>query len=225
MLTHDIRNPLGVILGYTEMLREKAIEQQARWEEDILSRVETSALTIHSLVTNYLDLSKIEAGQLTLAKQSVAINDVLSRVGRQYERESRRRHLTMELQLQEELPLIEGDPAALERVFANLVHNGLKFTPQQGRVTITSAQRNGEVMTTISDTGSGMVAAEIPGLFEKYRQAKHAKQVQGTGLGLFIVKTLVEAHDGRIEVQSTPGVGTCISVFLPVTASAARQAG
>jgi PAS domain S-box-containing protein len=223
MLTHDIRNPLSVILGYTEMLRETARERQTHGEEDILSRIEISALTVHSLVTNYLDLSKIEAGQLSLAKQPVAINDVLSRVGRQYERESRRQRLTLELRLQEKLPFIEGDPAALERVFANLVHNGIKFTPQQGRVTITSARQNGEVMAAVSDTGPGIAAAEIPELFEKYRQAKHAKQAQGTGLGLFIVRTLVEAHGGRIEVGGTPEGGTCFSVFLPVTPTVGRR--
>ncbi|HKA53273.1 MAG TPA: PAS domain-containing sensor histidine kinase [Candidatus Binatia bacterium] len=225
MLTHDIRNPLGVILGYTEMLREKAREQDAHWEADVLSRIESSALTVHSLVTNYLDLSKIEAGQLTLTKQAVVINDVLSRVGRQYESESRRQRLTLELHLQQGLPPITGDPGALERVFANLLHNGLKFTPQQGRVTVTSARQNGEVVAAIRDTGSGMAAAEIPTLFEKYRQAEHPKRSQGTGLGLFIVKMLVEAHGGRIEVESTPGVGTCFSVFFPMTTPGGPQGG
>ncbi len=225
MLTHDIRNPLSVILGYTEVLRERAREQGDHWGEDLLGRIESSALTVHSLVTNYLDLSKIEAGQLHLAKRSLAINDILSRVGRQYESESRRRRLTLEIHLQEELPFIEGDPAALERVFANLLHNGLKFTPEQGRVTITSAQRDGEVIATVSDTGPGIATAEIPMLFEKYWQAEDTKQQQGTGLGLYIVKTLVEAHGGRIEVESTPGVRTCFSVFLPVTAPAEQREG
>ena len=218
MLTHDIRNPLAVILGYTEMLRERAREQGADWEENLLNRIESSALTVHSLVTNYLDLSKIEAGQLSLAKRSLVINDILRRVGRQYESESRRRHLTLQVHLQEGLPFVEGDPVALERVFANLLHNGLKFTPEQGRVTVTSAQRDREVMAAISDTGPGMAAAEIPLLFEKYWRAEHSKLQEGAGLGLFIVKALVEAHSGRVEVESTPGVGTCFSVFLPATA-------
>jgi signal transduction histidine kinase len=160
-----------------------------------------------------------------LAKRSLAINDILSRVGRQYESESRRRRLTLEIHLQEELPFIEGDPAALERVFANLLHNGLKFTPEQGRVAIASAQRDGEVIATVSDTGPGIATAEIPMLFEKYWQAEDTKQQQGTGLGLYIVKTLVEAHGGRIEVESTPGVRTCFSVFLPVTAPAEQREG
>src|SRR5262249_53144342 len=120
--------------------------------------------------------------------------------------------------LQEGLPFVEGDPVALERVFANLLHNGLKFTPEQGRVTVISAQRDREVMAAISDTGPGMAAAEIPLLFEKYWRAEHSKLQEGAGLGLFIVKALVEAHSGRVEVESTPGVGTCFSVFLPATA-------
>jgi PAS domain S-box-containing protein len=219
MLNHDIRNPLAVVLGYTEMLRDKARERGAKWDEDILARIESSALTVHSLVTNYLELSKIEAGQLTLVKESLAINDILRRVGKHYESEVRRRHLTLQVRLQEGLPYIEGDPVALERVFANLVHNALKFTPAAGRVTIHTAQHNGEVVVSVTDTGPGIASQEIPTLFERYRQSAATKNREGAGLGLFIVKSLVDAHRGRVEVESTPGVGTRISVCLPISSA------
>src|SRR5262249_17894640 len=123
MLTHDMRNPLTVILGYTEMLRESARERAAKRDENLLDRIEASTLTGHWLVTNYLELSKIEAGQLLLVQDPLAINDILQRVGRQYESEARRRQLTLQLRLQDSLPNITGDPVALERVFANLLHN------------------------------------------------------------------------------------------------------
>ncbi|MBI3796918.1 MAG: PAS domain S-box protein, partial [Deltaproteobacteria bacterium] len=87
MLTHDIRNPLGVILGYTEMLRDSARERAAKRDDGLRDRIEVSAFTVHSLVTNYLERSRIEAGQLTLVQESLAINDILSRVGKQYESE------------------------------------------------------------------------------------------------------------------------------------------
>lgn len=224
MLTHDIRNPLGVILGYADLLIEMAQQRGATEEEEILSKLQTNALTVHSLVTNYLDLSRIEAGHLDLAKKPMALNDVLRQVKRQYEAEARRRHLNLEMSLQEELPSIEGNPLALERVFTNLLQNALKFTPALGRVTLSSAQRHEEVVAAVTDTGPGIASEEIPSLFEKYKRTQSSQYQEGTGLGLFIAKALVEAHGGRIEVASTPGQGARFAVILPIVSLCAQAA-
>jgi PAS domain S-box-containing protein len=219
MLTHDIRNPLEVILGYGEMLLDEARERNAPREMDMLLRLMGSALTVRSLVTNYLDFSKIEAGHLSLSTKPLALNNILRQVGEQYENEARRCRIDLRFQLQEELPAVWGDALALERVFANLLHNALKFTPDTGQITIRSAQHNGEVVATITDTGPGVTPEEMPVLFEKYRQAGTSRHREGAGLGLFIVKSLVDAHGGRVEVESTLDVGSCFSVFLPVAAT------
>ena len=105
---------------------------------------------------------------------------------------------------------------ALERIFANLLYNAIKFTPKQGCITLSSASRAGEVTVSVADTGPGIPAAEVPSLFEKYRRAGGVRQKEGAGLGLFIVKTFVERHGGRVEVDSTPPNGTCFRVVLPV---------
>jgi PAS domain S-box-containing protein len=217
MLTHDMKNPLGVILGCTDILLEQAQERGSAEDQTILGQLHSNAMTVHSLVTNYLDLSKIEVGCLTLAKKPVALNRILQKVVQQYEIVARSRHLTLTCCLQEGLPFFEGDPLALERIFANLLHNALKFTPRMGWVTISSAQRHDEVVATIADTGPGLAPEEIASLFEKYQRAETARSHEGTGLGLYIVKELVDSHGGRIEVESTPSSGTCFSVFLPVT--------
>jgi signal transduction histidine kinase len=223
MLSHDIRNPLGVILGYVDLLLE-TVQEDAHEERGMLERLKRSALIVHSLVINYLTCSQLEAGQITLAKRPTPINQVLRLVGQQHEAEARRRHLTLEVYGGEQLPPVEADPLALERVFANLLHNALKFTPELGRVTVRAERQDAVVVVTIADTGPGIAPEELPLLFEKYRRSATATHRDGVGLGLFIVKELVEAHDGRIEVASALGAGTAFSVFLPVASTACATA-
>lgn len=215
MLTHDIKNPLSVLMGYADYLLDQATERDAAKRDEVVPWMKSSAFTILSLVNNYLDFARIEDHQLTLAREPVSLNDILSRLERQYQGEAQHRQVTLELQMQS-VSWIEGDPLALDRVFTNLVYNALKFTPKHGRVTISSTSHNNEVIVSITDTGPGIAPEEIPFLFDKYRQATSARRKEGTGLGLFIVKTFVERHGGHVEVESTPGSGTCFRVILPV---------
>ncbi len=215
MLTHDIKNPVHVILGYAELLLEDINDTEQR---TLLQRLRSNALTLHSLVTNYLDLSKIESGHLTLAREPLAINSLLRQVVQQYEGEAIRQDITLSLQLQDDLPPLDADPLALERVFANLLNNALKFTPQQGQVTVRSSLRANAIVATIEDSGPGLPQEEIDALFEKYHQGMQARVSEGAGLGLFIVKAFVEAHGGHIEVASAPGRGSRFSVVVPVSA-------
>jgi signal transduction histidine kinase len=218
MLTHDIRNPLGVILGYTDMLQEEFVEGNAAEVcAEILPRLRSNALTVFSLVDNYLDVSCLEDRPFHLTKEPVDLNSLLYRVGQHYEIEAKRRCITLKLALHPSLPVVQGNMVALERVLSNLVHNALKFTSEEGRVTLSSSYNAHEVIATVTDTGPGIAPEDIPLLFEKYRRIEHPEAQEGNGLGLFIVKALVEAHGGRIEVQSAPGQGSCFSVFLPLS--------
>ena len=205
-----------MLIGYADYLQQEAKQHGVVKSVEALPWIKSSGLTILSLVNNYLDLSRIEEQPLTLERELVGINDLLQRIGQQYEGEALHRKITFVLSLQSKLPWIEGDAVAIDRILSNLVYNALKFTPPEGKVTVSSALRGSEVMVTVDDTGPGIAAEEIPLLFEKYRRAVGSRRKEGLGLGLFIVKTLVERHGGRIEVESVVGSGTQFRVVLPL---------
>jgi signal transduction histidine kinase len=215
MLTHDIKNPLSVILGYTEMLNEQVKAGDLTKAADVFAMMKSNVLTVHSLVTNYLYLSTREAGHLHLVRKPLAINDILQRVGQRYAAEAQRRSHCLEVQLAYGLPLIDGNPEALERVFANLLDNAMKFMTAPGTVILRSEYGEGGVVATVTDTGPGIAQEELPQVFEKYRRAPEDEFRTGSGLGLFIVQELVKEHGGGVEVASTLGEGTCFSVRLP----------
>jgi PAS domain S-box-containing protein len=216
MLTHDIKKPLGSILACTEMVLEGVKAHGLTDEEELLERLRSSVTTIDSLVTNYLEFSRIEAGSLALMKMPMEVDRVLQRVRQQYETEARRRHIRLEVAPAPETLEIDADLLALERVFANLVHNALKFTPASGSIDINATRQNDMAVIAVQDTGPGITPEDRPFLFEKYRRFSVQRQREGTGLGLAIVKALVEAHQGRVEVESTPGQGACFRIYLPL---------
>jgi signal transduction histidine kinase len=150
---------------------------------------------------------------------------LLERICQQYEPEKRRQQILFRCRLAKNLPPIQGDAIALERVFTNLLTNALKFTPPKGQITLSSLQQEAMVVVTVADTGPGMSPEEISTLFQKYHRSAHSKAYEGVGLGLFITKTLIDAHGGRVEVESMPGRGTRFLVYLPITGERREKRG
>jgi len=221
-LTHDLKNPLSVIVGYAALLREQVKEHASGLTENMLDSIEGSALTVQSMVTNYLESVRIEEGRLTLTKGPVAINDLLRQVIEKYEPVVAEKSLQMTLVLQDELPQVDGDAFALNLVITNLLQNAFGFLPEGGQVTVTSAAQAGFVVIAVTDSGPDIAPDRLPFVFDRYQRGKGERERAGTRLGLFMVKTLVEAHGGRVEVTSSPGAGTCFSVFLPATSGGGR---
>ncbi len=223
MLAHDIKNPLGVVLGYADILLENATEQGSMDDAKMLQRLRMYAEIIHSLISNYLDFSRVEAGTSILTRQSLSLNELVERIYASHRSEAQMQRIALTLALPKQDLVIEGDQHSLTRVFSNLLHNALKFTPELGKVALSVQQTDREAVIAIIDSGPGLAPEEIPMIFQKYtRSATHRQR--GMGLGLYIVKTFVEAHGGRVDVKSTLGHGARFSVHLPLASAPVAEA-
>lgn len=213
MITHDMKNPVSVIVGYTEiLLNDICPTNECR---DMLVGIDASARGLLHLIMNFLDLSRIEAGALRLNRKPTCVNDVLHGVIEYETPLARAKRIELREELQE-LPEVHGDRVQLDRVFTNLVGNAIKYTPAGGNVAIRSRTENGSVLVQVSDDGPGIAPDQIPNLFRRYQRLSQTAQIEGTGLGLFIVKSIVDGHGGRISVESVPGAGATFTVSLPI---------
>jgi len=214
-VSHDLRSPLTAILGYVELVDQAGhlTDQQ----KEFIHRVRLSVKQISRLVADLLDLGRIEAG-LDTRKEDTPIS-VLARYALQgLASTAKAKQITLQVDLQEKLPLVHGDPIRLRQVIANLLENGLKYTPPGGRVVLDAREEDEQIIICISDTGPGIPPADQPYLFDKFFRASNVpEEARGTGLGLSIVKSIVEQHDGRIWVESELGKGATFTVVLPVS--------
>jgi len=216
-LAHDIKNPLGVIMNYAEILKDQLAGPAANQGKiEVLDRVQENAQRIVNLVTGFLDASKAEAGKLEIAQRPVSVNQLLGVVARHEESDLTKKNLSLEMNLDENLPEILGDNAQIERVFWNLLGNAIKFTPAGGKITVPSSRYDGLVCVSFRDTGIGIPREELPLLFSQFKRLKGSAKIEGTGLGLFIVKTIVEAHKGTVQVESPDGQGSIFTVRVPI---------
>jgi PAS domain S-box-containing protein len=214
MVGHDIRNPLGAIFGYTEMMLDGDCPLSPEHRE-LLLRINTNTRTVLTLVGNFLDASRIDAGRMVMSRRSLDLNTVVRRTVEQYAAHAQLMDLAVDLVLDPELPEIVADGVQLERITANLLTNAIKFTPHGGRITVRTERLPSSVALAVSDTGVGIPPHEFSRIFQRYTRAGDGTQ-EGTGLGLYIVGTLVEAHGGFVTVDSAAGVGTTFTVYLPI---------
>jgi PAS domain S-box-containing protein len=219
MLAHDIRNPVALILGCSELLVSETEKADTELVDRCHLRILNDARLLQSLVNNYLDVSIIEAGQLTLSKRRFELRELLGRLVARFEREAQTRSIRFE-PVFVNAGILDGDELALERVFLNLLHNAFKFTPDGGRIGLSVERRNTETVVCVRDSGPGIHPHRLPRLFKKFQRIEIGDRQDGVGLGLYIVKKLVAAHGGRVDVDSIVGEGSCFSVILPIDAAA-----
>jgi signal transduction histidine kinase len=217
-MSHELRTPLNAVIGFSQVLREGMIgevnDKQKEYLEDILS----SGNHLLSLINDVLDLSKVEAGQVTLEVEQFSLRDALeSGVVMVRERATTDGvRITLE---PADVGLVSGDERRVRQVIFNLLSNAVKFTPSGGSVDVSAAQVNGEVRVSVADTGPGIAPEDVDRIFEEFQQTDAGvEQREGTGLGLALSKRLVELHGGRIWVDSEPGKGSTFVFTLPAGA-------
>ncbi len=216
MVVHDLRSFLNTIIGPVSLLEEGMMGpltgEQSKW----LTKIDSSARKLLDLVNDFLDLSKLEAGRISVVKERVDLNQLIMNSIDSHRLLAQDKKISLE-SLATPVSRIQADPRRLEQVFTNLLSNAIKFTGEGGKIQVGATQNGTEVKVWVRDTGIGIPAGEIGQLFEKYRQAASGimSQYKGTGLGLVICKMIAEAHGGKIWVESQEGKGTTFFFTLP----------
>jgi signal transduction histidine kinase/ActR/RegA family two-component response regulator len=224
-LSHELRTPLSAILGWAQVLRRGGKD-----ENDLqrgLQTIERNARAQAQLIEDLLDMSRITSGKVLLDMQTLNPQGFLDAAIETVRPAADAKNIRIEKRYEPDPGMIAGDPARLQQVVWNLLSNAIKFTPREGLVTVELGRRDGSVVVTVRDTGSGIRPEFITHVFERFRQADASmtRRHGGLGLGLAIVKHLIEQHGGTVRADSQgEGLGSSFSFELPVAQAVARSA-
>jgi PAS domain S-box-containing protein len=215
VISHELKTPVSLIKGYAGTL----CREDARWDEKVwresLGVIEEESDRLNELIDNLLDASRLQAGALPLSLSEVDLGDLARRVVKKFRSQSDKHEFVVDIR--GDFPVVEADEARLAQVLSNLLTNAIKYSPEGGAITISGESRSDEVIVTVSDEGIGIAPAERTRVFDAFYRVDDAltRRTQGTGLGLYLVKAVIEAHAGRVWVESEPGSGTAFSFSLP----------
>jgi signal transduction histidine kinase len=217
MAAHDLRSPLSAISGYADLLLDGEIEELTIQQQEFLSIIRAQANRMSRLTFDLLNLDQIERGQLQVTPVTCDVRELIQEVISVSRIEAEIRGITLHCTILDTPLPIWAEPDRVLQILYNLLGNALKYTRSGGVVSINATEEKDEVRLEFIDSGPGMTSEQLGNLFRLYYRTEDARrsQIQGTGLGLFIVKSLVEAHKGRIAVESTLNIGTTFTVWLP----------
>ena len=227
MIAHDLRSPLmnitGVVEGMIEGKFGSVTEEQKKW----LARMQANGQSLIDLVSDFLDVSKLESGYVNVKKEWVSLSELIRRSVEDFRVLAIEKRISISDAVALSLPAVHLDPRRMDQVLSNLISNAIKFTGDGGKTEVGAALADAtQVKVWVRDNGAGIPADEMSQLFQKYRQGGNAKcsSQKGTGLGLVICKMIVEAHGGKIWVESASGQGSTFFFSLPVTPAGATDA-
>jgi signal transduction histidine kinase len=218
MVSHELRAPLASVEQQLSVILAGIMGEINERQKEMLGRAKERTHALLSLISDLLDLSKIEAGMVVQYKEPLQIGEVLQKTVGILKIQADAKNLTLELSLPPSLPPVMADRQNMEEVFSNLLSNGIKYTAEGGWVRVRAFPEGRYLCVEVADNGIGISSEDLPHIFDKFYRVKNAqtRKITGTGLGLPIVKQIVEAHLGAVEVESQPGVGSKFKVYLPL---------
>ena len=212
---HDLKSPLGVIQVMLEMLCDRASGTLNAKQAKCVRLIQTSLRQVLTLSLNFLDANRIEAGHFEIHPALTDLPSLVDQVVARARAPAEHNQIQLEFTGSRSLPPVEVDGVQIDRAVSNLIDNAIKYTPAMGRIAVSVERTATDFVVTVSDTGRGIPAEEVGGLFRKYQRGSQVGGVVGSGLGLFIVKAVAEAHDGSVDLRSKPGRGTTVSLHIP----------
>lgn len=212
--THDLKGPLGTISLCAEMLQETLKGEGKAFELSL--RVASSSKGALNLIDEFLSARRIQEGTFILKPAEVELNELVTSTTQEYSAMARAKNIELVLEVPNQTAIVKVDRLGLVRVIGNLLSNAIKFTPKGGKISVGVKIDAHDYQIAVEDTGSGMEPASVHKLFERYSRLSEHRGIEGTGLGLFVVKSIVTAHNGKIQVASKVGQGSRFTVVMPV---------
>lgn len=222
VVSHDLRNPLSTIEMLSHVLTESPpAEESAR--RDLARSITAAADWANRLIRDLLDVSMIESGRLSVARSRESLEPIVEQAVEMVRPQAAGQSVTLRTQLAPGLPALFVDAERVLQLLSNLLGNAVKFTPGGGTITVDVTRDGDEVVLSVADTGVGIPPDQLPRVFDRYWRVARTGKQRGSGLGLAIAKGIVEAHEGRIWVESLVGAGTTFSVALPVATGVSSE--
>jgi signal transduction histidine kinase len=225
-MSHELRTPLNAIIGFSEVLLEQMFGELNDRQDEYLRDILSSGQHLLSLINDILNLSKVEAGRMELEVATFSLRQALENGLTMLKERAGRQRITLGLEIEPDLDLINADERKVKQVLFNLLSNAVKFTADGGQVEVSAQRAAGEVRIAVRDTGIGIAPEELPRVFDEFRQVGQSEaKREGTGLGLALARRFVELHGGSMWVNSQPGCGSTFTFSLPQRATVAETKG
>ena len=214
-ISHELRTPLASLKALTETLQNGAINDP-KVSNRFLTQMDEEIDNLTQIVTEILELSKIESGKVPLEKNLCSVDEIVTRPVERMRMQAERAGIMLESFISKDLPQIDVDKVRIQQVFVNLIHNAIKFTSPGGSIKVSTNLIDRSIHFSIADTGIGIPPADLKRIFERFYKTDPSRSSSGTGLGLSISKHIVEAHGGKIWVESTLGLGSTFTFSIPI---------
>jgi len=217
MIAHELRTPISVILGYTQLMLEGKVGEVNELHREFIESINEKGKALMSLVNDFLEISRFERKAIRIEKANFNIVELVSETIDGIRLLAENRNISLSFSFSQQRIEVYADRDKMSHVFINLIENAIKYTEEGGRIDVRAEEKDGGAEVSISDTGIGMSEEELGLIFDMYQRLQNAerKKIKGTGLGLAIVKEIIDAHDGRIEVESREGEGSTFRVWIP----------